>query len=1037
MHRRDFMDLRFVLAALVFLFAPVISFSQAVTLEPEDATVDSTVTIYFDATGGDQGLMDFDGDVYAHTGVITLESTDERDWKHVVADWGTANDTVLMQREGENLYSLAFNIRDFYNIGAGETVLKLAFVFRNADGSLSGRATDGDDLYVQLNNAGQTGYRYFTNTSGLLEVTTTEGVLRFRPYTGGAVKTEFLSRDTASTDSYGIVKEPSSGTFSVDTTDTHLRAGWDDLTLTIQKSPLKVIYEREDTLTVLENIYDGGLGQGGLLDFRLDSAEQFYGGGSRALPLNLRGQRIDFYNQAHYGYANGAANLNTSIPVLVSSKPYGLVFDNHHPGSADIGESQDNLLQYQVQGGSLSFFVLAEDRLSGVSRSLADLSGHAALPPLWSLGYIQSRYGYTDRQQAEQVVEKMQAGDFPLDALVLDLYWFGGTSHMGDFSWDRSRFSQPAEMISNFRQQGIKTIVISEPYFTLESDLYDQAASLGHFATNPNGNPYVLNGFWAGDASLLDMTSPQARDWLWPYYKDLFEMGVAGLWTDLGEPETHPRDMQHEQGTSDQVHNLFNMYWAEMLHDKTRQVYPDKRLFNLTRSGYLGMQRLRTYPWSGDISRSFSGLQAQIPIMLHMSMSGVGYMHSDLGGFTGGHKDPELYTRWLQLGTFSPVMRAHGTGVPPEPIYYDQTTQNRVRKAIGMRYDFLPYNYTLAWKYAEKGLPMARPTNYYHPGLDFLQNINDQYLWGRDLLVAPVIREGVTSRKVTLPPGKWAGYYSGTIHQGHNTVTVEAPMNRIPLFIREGGFLVQSAEKLPHTRAYDSDSIRIRHFLPEEAGVQESYWYHDDGVTAGNLQKDHYNLIRLQSFHRQDTAILTLERTQTGLDAMERQMEYLLYGMDKAPEQVRVNGQSLPFYSAASEYHTQTHAAYWNDTLLHVKFAWGKGPARIKIGPAGEPSPVDAPDDEAISRLMAHPNPFDGFTRLEISLKRQGQYRISLFNMKGQKMGSQQLQLTRGTHQMNLDHLVDDPQRLPAGVYLLVVEGAGEKARLRLVKSPR
>jgi alpha-glucosidase (family GH31 glycosyl hydrolase) len=1008
---------------------------QVVEMVPGDATPDSTVTVYFDATQGDQGLIDYEGQVYAHTGVITLESNNDKDWKHVVADWGTDDDKVLMQREGENLYSLTFHIRSFYQIRQEETVLKLAFVFRNADGSKAGRASDGSDIYVSLDTADDWKYESFTNTASGLKIKTQQGFVTFQPYGPAMVKTRVLSSDTLVDASYGIVKEPLSARFNVDTTNSYIRAHWEELTIQIRKDPLQVVYQQGDTLTVLNDFFEAGPARGGVLRFRLDSSDRFMGGGSRALPLDLSGHKIEFYNQAHYGYANGTANLNTSIPVLVNPGKYALVFNNHHPSSADIGAAHSNQLEYRTQGGNLSFFFLFADSLSRISSGLADLTGHAGLPPLWSLGYIQSRYGYTDRQQAEEVVEQMQANDFSMDALVLDLYWFGGTSDMGDFSWDRSRFPEPEKMIGNFQDRGVQTILITEPYFTLTSDLYNEAASLGHLAANDQGNPYVLYGFWAGDAGLFDMTSPSARDWLWPYYKKLMDMGVAGLWTDLGEPESHPQDMNHEMGQAASIHNLYNNLWAGMLHEKTQQWYPEKRLVNLTRSGYLGMQRLGTYPWSGDVSRSFSGLQAQIPIMLHMAMSGVGYMHSDLGGFTGGGRQPELYTRWMQLGTFSPVMRAHGTDVPTEPIYYDDATQDRVRQAIDMRYTFLPYNYTLAWQYAVTGVPMARPMNYYHPHSHALQSINNQYFWGDDLLVAPVVRKDASQRQVTLPEGRWANYYTGNIHQGEQTLSVEAPLHRIPLFIREGGFLVQSAEQLPHTRAYESDSIRIRHFFSQESETRTGYWYHDDGTTAGNPERGNYNLITMQSHFQQDTAVISMERSVDHLPSMKRQIEYLFYGFPETPGEVRVNGQILPRYASALAYGEDSKAAFWEEPFLYVQFPWTEGPVEIRIEPGEWVSTGNRKMHTNPYQIAVQPNPFADHASLNVTVDMTGSYRISLMDMKGRVVSRQKIHLVKGTHNLPLNRVVSYAENLSPGIYLLMMEGRKGESQVRMVKT--
>ena len=1021
----------FILFTL-FIFFTISSFSQVAWIEPSDATVDSTVTIYFDATEGDQGLMDYSGDIYAHTGVITMESTNSSDWKHVVADWGTANDTVLMTREEANFYSITFNIRDFYNIAQDETVLKLAFVFRNADGYVTGRDDNGADIFIPLTNENSWKYQTFTNSADGLHLITSKGKIRFRPYSN-AIETEFLPDTATSSKSYATIKNALSENFSVDTSENTIQAEWENWEITVEKSPLQIEYIHNDSLIKVTDFLCQAAGQGGIITFNIEGQNQFYGGGSRALPFNLHGYNIEFYNQAHYGYANQTPNLNISIPVLASPEKYALLFHNHYPASADIGASSSSQIQYQASDGPLRFFVIGSNSMPELSKALANLTGHAPMPPRWGLGYIQSRYGYQTRDEAEQIVSDMRSNNFPMDAMVLDLYWFGGTGQMGSFSWDTDAFPQPEQMIQNFEDQGVETIIISEPYFTLESDLYNEAATNNYFATDNSGDPYVISGFWAGDASLLDMTSENARNWLWPEYQEMFQKGVDGLWTDLAEPETHPSEMQHSMGSAKEVHNLYNNLWAKMLHEKTRENYPDKRLFNLTRSGYTGMQRYSTYPWSGDIQRSFSGLQAQIPIMLHMSMSGEGYMHSDIGGFTGGSKHPELFARWMQLGAFSPVMRAHGTGIPSEPIYYPEETQDIVRKAIQMRYDFLPYNYSLAWKYSKKGIPLVRPMNFYQPESAALSGISDQYFWGKDLIVAPVLYENTTSRMVSLPEGLWAGYDSGKVFEGNTTISVDAPQNKLPLFIREGGFIVQSEENLPHTKAYNSDSIRIRHLLPSSGISEDRQWYHDDGKTADNYKENRYNIITLSGSTEGKVSTIKLQKAVDNITSPERHVEFMLYGLDEQPGNVTLNGYNVPIYTSGDSYKKNKPAAYWDKPFLYTHLRWKDTLATLKIDREEPATSVDRQTTGKL-KIQASPNPFIRQTHIQAYIKQDGSYTITLYRVDGKIVGKKQINWSSGRHRMNIHEITDTPDGLPEGIYILQLKGASGTAQTKIVK---
>ena len=240
-------------------------------------------------------------------------------------------------------------------------------------------------------------------------------------------------------------------------------------------------------------------------------------------------------------------------------------------------------------------------------------------------------------------------------------------------------------------------------------------ARRGWWAPRQLVRPFTVGSFWAGPASILDVFKPATRTWLWAQYRRLHDQGAAGWWSDLGEPENHPLAMHHALGTTPQVHNAYGLTWAGIFQDNYAKEFPNERVFNLARSGWAGMQRNSVFPWSGDINRSWSGLQAQVPIMLGMGQAGVGYMHSDAGGFgANAIQDPELYTRWLQLAALCPIMRPHSDQVvAPEPYTYPEPYQSIVRKYAHLRYQLLPYLYTLAAQNTLTGAPLARAMDYY------------------------------------------------------------------------------------------------------------------------------------------------------------------------------------------------------------------------------------------------------------------------------------------------------------------------------------
>lgn len=1008
--------------------------AQVVTMEPSDATVDDTVTILFDATKGDQGLMNFDGDVYAHTGVITLESDNGSDWKHVVADWGSDDEKVLMTREDENLYSLSFHIKSYYGIEENETILELAFVFRNVDGSMSARNADGSDIFVPLSTPTD---NYISHTMDENRLIVTGSTLKYvlTPWSQNIINLAAYKDDIVADSSYAIIGEQQSMNPVLEEEDSLLIFSFNNIDVKISKNPLKFEYQvNGKILTQHSSSVLNSSAVGGLFDFQVDATEHFYGAGSRAIPVDRRGYNLDFYNQAHYGYSNGTQNLNISIPFIVSSKNYGLFFDNQWPASMDMASS-GNTFRYRAENGVMEYFFISGDSQPEILENFTSLTGRQELPPLWALGYIQSRYGYQNQQEAENVVEQMQEEHFPMDALVLDLYWFGNTNDMGNLDWDNSRFPQPVQMMENFQNDGIKTVLISEPYFTLESDNYNYLAQNDLLATDQSGDPFVLQGFWAGDAGLLDMTKEDARDWMWQHYQARNEEGVSGWWTDLGEPESHPAEMQHQEGSASKIHNIYNLEWQRMLYEKHAAHYPKKRLLNLSRSGWAGMQRYSTFPWSGDIQRSFSGLQAQIPIMLGMSMSGVGYMHSDIGGFTGGGQQPELYTRWMQLGAFTPVMRAHGTGVPTEPIFYNEATQDRVRKMINLRYDFLPCNYNLAWEYTTKGIPLARPVNFYEPSNQQLANINDEFLWGKNVLVAPVLEENQTTKEVVFPSGKWYDYRNNTLYQGNQSVTVDAPIDELPLFIRSGSFIMQSSEKLMNTAEYDSDSLQVKYYLPHAGVETNDAYYFDDGTTRGTILDGSYELIGLKGSSDINDVIIEIEKGYDGYGLNERAIEFEVNGFAEKPAGVKVNGDKWEIAENASYYYSADKVAYWSEEKerFRVKFPWSDTLTRINIARPGVGVEEIAAGNSAFNLHNPSPNPFAKNTAIAIDVMKSGVYQFTLSDISGNRMNVIEKRLYPGRIHLELRELVQSGN-LESGIYFLNVSHRTQKETVKMIK---
>ena len=438
------------------------------------------------------------------------------------------------------------------------------------------------------------------------------------------------------------------------------------------------------------------------------------------------------------------------------------------------------------------------------------------------------------------MVDTLKRAGYPLDGIVLDLYWYGKEEDMGRLAWDQQQWPDHKKMLADLKARDVNTVIISQPYILRNGrglENYNELASKGLLVKDSTGGPQEVK-IWVGEGGMFDVSNPDTRSWLRERYKTLTLEGVGGWWGDLGEPEVHPETGIHANGLSArEYHNLYGNDWSSVISDLFASEFPDRRLMTMMRGGTTGLQRYSVYPWSTDVSRSWGGLQPQITIMLNSGLSGLGYMSHDVGGFAIDPEapyDPELYVRWLQLGTFSPILRTHAQATAEPYNYPDQ--QHIILPLIKERYRWLPYNYTLAYENASQGLPLVRPLNFYSPGSDRFDDITDEYLWGRDILVAPVMTQGATRRTIVLPDGLWVDYNNpGRLYNGGDTVTYPAPLEVLPLFVRAGAIIPQADYGMQSTEDYRTDRYTINYY--PYLGKSEYTLFEDDRKSPGSLDE--------------------------------------------------------------------------------------------------------------------------------------------------------------------------------------------------------
>ncbi|KQV54053.1 glycosyl hydrolase [Duganella sp. Root336D2] len=730
-----------------------------------------------------------------------------------------------------------------------------------------------------------------------LEIGTNDGTYIIKPYSAAVVETTFIPKgEVADAVSHAVVLPPAIVPSTLREEGGTLEFATAGITVRVEKQPFRISYLYKGQPLVAEKRGYRRDGSMEAIEFALDGDEALYGAGARATGMNRRGNRFQLYNRAHYGYEARSQLLNFTIPMALSSKKYAIHFDNPQTGYLDFDSKKDGTLSYEMVGGRKTYQVIAGEQWEDVVANYTSLTGRQPLPPRWAFGNFASRFGYHTEAETRAVVDRFIADKIPVDAVVLDLYWFGKTvkGTMGNLAWDKESFPNPKGMMADLAAKGVKTVVITEPFVLTTSSRWQEAVDKKVLATDTAGAPFKYD-FYFGNTGLVDLYRPEGRDWFWNIYKELKEGGVAGWWGDLGEPEVHPSALRHGsngQLGADQVHNIYGHDWARLIAEGYKKDFPNERPFILMRAGYSGSQRFGMIPWSGDVQRSWGGLQSQMEIALQMGMQGLAYMHSDLGGFASPMLDDELYVRWLQYGVFQPVFRPHAQEeVPAEPVFRAERTKSLAREAIRLRYAMLPYNYSAAFDNSQTGLPLMRPIMF--EGGD--NGVASTYLWGKDFLVAPVTEPGAQRKEVNFPASAkvWFDFYSGAAHKGGINEVVPVAAEHIPVFVRAGAF-VPLAKVVQTTRDYSTRQVELNYYYDASAGATSGKLYDDDGATANAYEQGKYEIAHFAGVASATGVEIGIE-TEVGKawQPVARTYALKVHNVASRPRSVKLDGKAV------------------------------------------------------------------------------------------------------------------------------------------------
>ena len=599
---------------------------------------------------------------------------------------------------------------------------------------------------------------------------------------------------------------------------------------------------------------------------KFDGDECFYGLGDKAGFLNKRDYDYVMWNTDDPSpHVDSYKSLYKSIPFFIALKKtgvFGIFFDNTYRSVFNMGNESQKYYWFGADKGNLDYYYIAGDSMIEVLKGYTYLTGTVPVPQKWTLGYHQSRWGYTDQKDMEEVATAMRNLDIPCDAIHFDIDYMDAYKV---FTWNKQRYENPKNFLETLKEDGFKVVTIIDPGVKQEKgyEVYEEGVAKGYFAKDTSGEIYV-NEVWPGESVYPDFGSKDVRAWWADKHEFLTDMGVAGVWNDMNEPASFKGELPLDVVFTDEdkisnheaMHNVYGHNMCKATYEGLKK-HDGKRPFVITRACYSGSQKYTT-GWTGDNHSLWAHLQMAIPQLCNLGLSGMSFVGTDIGGFNSDCT-PELMIRWIQVGCFSPLCRNHSAlGTKrQEPWQYEKNVQDIYRKYVKLRYKFIPYYYDLFFQGEKTGMPVMRPLVLHYEKDENTKNCNGEFLIGENLLVAPVVEQGATQKMVYLPAGEWYDYWTKEKITGGTYILREAPLDVCPMFVKAGSVLPNA---LP--QSYVGEKVMDTLILDVYPG-QGSYDHFEDNGSDFDYRKGAYNQYHIEI--KEDT--LTVKKVQKGYDS--------------------------------------------------------------------------------------------------------------------------------------------------------------------------
>ncbi len=673
-----------------------------------------------------------------------------------------------------------------------------------------------------------------------LSIATTHGQVSIQVFSPTIIKISVAEKSIENRLSYAVIAKPAVTPLSITETKQHFTLKTDSLELEIGKKPLRFTFKTTDGQIINQ---DDPLGtywmEGKVFSFRkLFQDEKFLGLGEKTGHLNRRGEAFTHWNTDNPHYQNWDDPLYSTIPFYTgihNHLPYGIFLDNTSRTTFNFGAGNNRFTYFSAEDSQLDYYFIFHHQLKDILSDYTLLTGRMKMPPVWGTGFQQCRWSYTPDKEVIEVAQQFRDKHIPLDVLYLDIDYM---NHYKVFTWNPVTFSHSGKMIAKLKKMGIHTAVIVDPGIKVEKGyaVYDEGIKKKLFIRYPDGSNYT-GQVWPGWCNFPDFTNPNTRLWWGKQFKVLVDSGVTGFWNDMNEIATWGKDVppiiqMNWEGKGQSYlrgKNVYGMQMARSTFEGTKKLMQGKRPLILTRSGYAGLQRY-TAIWTGDNQATDEHMLLGIRLLNSFGLSGVAFAGYDVGGF-GGNATPDLYARWISLGTFSPFFRVHSsinTG-RSEPWSYGINTERIAKRYISLRYHLLPYIYAAFYQTSQTGIPVQRSLsidytfdpNIYNPAYE------NEYLFGPSLLVIPA----TSTQKIAnayLPKGTWYSFYDDHQEKGEQDIFAESPLDKLPVFVKAGA-IIPIQKLVQNTGETPGDTLEIH--LYKGNGNYQFVYYEDDGTT--------------------------------------------------------------------------------------------------------------------------------------------------------------------------------------------------------------